>query len=110
MKFLCLRSCYVNDQIFLKGETHELPESMESDKHFQLVGEPAPAPAPEKTRPEVIPAGQYWCPRCNTLHREIGTSKIGKKHLKFKVEPESAPEPKPEEGKTKPDEGFGHNE
>lgn len=35
---------------------------------------------PIKEKPEVIPAGQYWCAKCHNLHRV--TSNIGKRHLK----------------------------
>lgn len=31
--------------------------------------------------PETIPDGQYWCSKCEKLHREA--SKTGQKHLKY---------------------------
>ncbi len=50
----------------------------------------------EPVKPDEIPDGMYWCPKCKTLHRE--TSKIGINHLEPEpptepgTEPESAPE------------------
>lgn len=34
----------------------------------------------ENKAPDVIPPGQFWCPKCHALHRE--TSRVGKNHLK----------------------------
>ena len=88
MKYRCLRNCFINGRIYLKGEEHELPDSMvKSEKHFQPLGEPVevePEPKPEPVKPDKIPAGMFWCPKCKILHRE--TSKIGQKHLKHKEE------------------------
>lgn len=44
--------------------------------------EPAKAP-PEtpKVKPDVIPANQYWCTKCQMLHRD--DSKIGIRHSKY---------------------------
>lgn len=93
MKYLCLRDCYVEDVLWRKGEVYELPDNMvKSEKNFQPLGEQpieepepkAPEPKPKPVKPDVIPKGQFWCTKCKTLHREIGTSKIGQKHLKYK--------------------------
>ena len=93
MTYVCLRNCYVGERLWKQGKTYELPDAMEkNEKNFQLLGE---VPGPEKVsepipnapqavsspvKPDTIPDGQYWCPKCSTLHRE--TSKIGKKHNK----------------------------
>lgn len=37
-----------------------------------------------RERPDVIPAGLFWCGKCNTFHKE--TSTIGKKHHKHLTE------------------------
>jgi len=99
MKYLCLRDCFVNSRLWREGQTYDLPDAMEkSPKNFKPVGaEPEPeappvleAPATDQPTPEPpveqppIPDGQYWCGKCQTLHRE--TSKVGKRHLKHKVE------------------------
>lgn len=95
MKYRCLRNCFINGQIYLKGEVHELPDSMrKSEKHFQPLEAPVPEPEPEKaapapkTKPAVIPVGMFWCPHCNSLHRVA--SKIGNRHLKYQAEPEAS--------------------
>ncbi len=101
MKYRCLRNCFINGELYLKGEVHELPDSMvKSEKHFQPLGQPVEVePEPiaegvaeawkagavaEPVKPDKIPAGMFWCPKCKILHRE--TSKIGQKHLKHKEE------------------------
>ncbi|MBA7648638.1 hypothetical protein ES703_56426 [subsurface metagenome] len=85
MKYRCLRNCFINGQIYLKGETWELPDSMEkSEKHFQPLGEQPvevePEPKPEPVKPDKMPAGMFWCVKHNTLHRL--NSSTGKKCLK----------------------------
>ena len=52
MKYLCLRNCFVNGQIYLKGETHELPDDMDKpERQWQPIGgEPD---TPEKPREPV---------------------------------------------------------
>jgi len=98
MRYLCLRDCFVGDRFWKGGETYDIAEDgkMEiNEKNFSLVGpSPEPAPAGEKKegqpekpktpqgKPDFIPKGQYWCGKCQTLHRE--TSKLGKRHLKHK--------------------------
>lgn len=89
MKYLCLRNCFVNGQIYLKGEVHELPDSMRESTKFQPLGqpvevEPEPEPKSEPVKPDKIPAGMFWCAKCKILHRE--SSKKGQKHLKHKEE------------------------
>ena len=84
MKYLCLRNCFINGQIYLKGEEHELPDSMvKPAKKWQALGvQRQPGPKPERVKPDKIPAGMFWCPKCKILHREA--SKKGHKHLKHK--------------------------
>lgn len=89
MKYRCLRNCFINGQIYLKGEVHELPDSMrKSEKHFQPLGQPVEPPAP-KVKPEVIPEGMFWCDKCQSLHKL--TSSVGKKCLK-RIQAEEAEE------------------
>jgi hypothetical protein len=99
MEYLCLRNCYVGEVLRKGGKVYTLPAEMEKDpKNFRLVGETeteeAPQLAPEAASKEVAPdapekprepkPGEYLCSKCKSIHREIGTSKIGKKHLKYK--------------------------
>lgn len=88
MKYLCLRTCYVNDRLWKVGEVYDLPDGMEkSERNFKPVEQPVEVepeqvtePKPEPVKPDVIPKGQYWCTKCKALHRE--TSKIGQRHLR----------------------------
>lgn len=82
MKYRCLRNCFIGGQLYLKGEVHELPDSMRGSTKFQALGQPEPEPEPEPVKPDKIPSGMFWCTRCKALHRE--TSKKGQKHLKHK--------------------------
>ena len=89
MKYRCIRNCFINGQIYLKGEEYELPDSLKNSAKFQPLGEPVevepepePEPKPEPVKPDKIPAGMFWCPKCKILHRE--SSKKGQKHLKHK--------------------------
>ena len=88
MQYLCLRDCYVNDRFWQKGEAYELPDEMEkSEKNFKLV-EPQPITEPVTTetpeKPRELKPGQYFCSKCQAIHRE--TSNLGKRHLKYKLE------------------------
>ena len=95
MKYRCLRDCFVQDTLHKEGETYELPDGFPIyEKNFELMDQPAPEPesgaeeappaTPPAVKPDVIPAGQYWCLKCNSLHREKGQSKIGKRHLQYR--------------------------
>lgn len=105
MNYLCLRKCFVAGYLWQEGEVYSLPKDMQKDPNFRPIKPPKPkkARAPKKpktakvqqpavhgegepTLPAVIPKGMYRCGKCegNPLHRE--TSKIGKRHLKFKVD------------------------
>ena len=82
MKYRCLRNCFINGQIYLKDEVHELSDNI-SERHFQPVEQPVevePEPKPEPVKPDKIPAGMFWCVKHNTLHRL--NSSTGKKCLK----------------------------
>ncbi len=41
MKYRCLRACYVEDRLFAKGESYDLPDAFPKyEKNFELMGEP----------------------------------------------------------------------
>lgn len=101
MEYLVLRSCYVGERLYKKGEVHELPKSLEkSPDNFRPLGIPeAEAEAEEPLdsgfeeelmeKREMVDSllepkleGIYFCIGCGKNHNV--TSKIGKKHLKYK--------------------------
>lgn len=76
MNYLCLRKCFVAGRLWQEGEVYSLPKDMQKDpKNFRPI---------EPSKSAVIPKGMYRCEKCDghPLHRE--TSKIGKRHLKFR--------------------------
>jgi len=40
MKSRCLRNCFIDGQIYLKGEEYELPNSLKNSPKFQPLGQP----------------------------------------------------------------------
>ncbi len=106
-KYMCLRNCFVNVQLWKKDKVYELPDSMDKDpKNFRLVGVPAElheeateeelnakheAKMKVANKPEHIPEGFYWCTECQHTHRGTPNKngklgKLAKKHLKFRAE------------------------
>ncbi len=105
MKYVCLRNCFVNVQLWKKDKTYELPEAMEKDpKNFRPVDVPAELheeateddlnEAHERklkvaNKPEHIQEGFYWCTECQYTHNGKPNKKgkvgsLAKKHLKFR--------------------------
>ncbi|MBA7565614.1 hypothetical protein ES708_07299 [subsurface metagenome] len=79
MNYLCLRKCFVAGRLWQEGEVYSLPKGMQKDpKNFRPMETPKPT--------AVISKEMYRCGKCDghPFHRE--TSKIGKRHLKFKVD------------------------
>ncbi|KKL70866.1 hypothetical protein LCGC14_2100650 [marine sediment metagenome] len=107
-KYVCLRNCFVNVQLWKKDKVYELPDSMDKDpKNFRPVGVPAElheeatederneeheAKLKVANKPEHIPEGHYWCTDCQKTHNGNPNKKTGKvgrmakKHLKFRAE------------------------
>ena len=88
MKYRCIRNCFINGQIYLKGEEHELPDSMKESTKFQPLGElvavePESEPESEPTisEPPAEGYGDYLCQKCKVTHR--AGSKVHKRHLKL---------------------------
>lgn len=96
MKYLCLRNCFVGGVYYAQGQTYELEEEqVNSPKNFKFISESGKAESGEEepaksqgaktetgVKPDVIPAGMYWCFKDKVLHRE--NSKLGKRHLKYR--------------------------
>lgn len=106
-QYLCLRNCYVGEQLWKKDKAYNLPEGMDKDpKNFrpldisaelyEEVTEEALNKAHEAklkvaNKPEKMRKGYYWCTECQQAHNSEPNnkgkiSKIAKKHLKFRAE------------------------
>ena len=67
MKYRVLRSCFVNGQIYLKDEVHEIPDSMRESTKFQPLGEVVePTPDAPETQREPKP-GEFLCSDCGRV-------------------------------------------
>lgn len=50
-------------------------------KRLPVPKEPVKEKPAPRQKPETVPKGQFWCSKCNALHRETSTK--GKRHLKY---------------------------
>ncbi len=65
-------------------DTLGLSSTGDMEKTPDTKKEETPAPT-SKAPPAELKPGQYWCTKCKAVHTNRKTSKIGKKHLEFKL-------------------------
>ncbi len=83
MKYRCLRNCFINGQIYLKGEEHVLPDSMKENDHFQPLGHTDEPDAPEKS-PERPHKHHYRKDGTCSCGEVLSQARMKKRELKAK--------------------------
>ena len=112
MKYVCLRNCFVNVQLWKKDKVYDLPDSMEKDpKNFRRVGmtdeqveEELNAEHEKKLKMEAgaanakvkkeageakaakaaeTPSRLYFCTKTQCLKNHVRTGRLGKLHQKY---------------------------